>query len=74
MSKIKLKWINTRQRLPELGKKVLCCDININNDQVSSDVLFTGSLEACNDKFAAKYVYYIKGENYGFKDILDNKM
>lgn len=74
MSIMKLKWIDSRQRLPKLGEKVLCCDIDTENDQVSSDVLFTGSLETCNKNHAAKYVYYIEGKAYGFNDILYNKI
>ena len=44
----KLEWNSVRDKLPEPGERVLCCDISPSRNTISSEVLFTAGLENVN--------------------------
>lgn len=70
---MKNEWINARLKLPEVGERVLCCDVNPSNDKIPMDVIFTGYLSEADEERQARYVFYVGETPYSFFDPLSEK-
>jgi hypothetical protein len=70
----KLKWHSVRDKLPEPGKRVLCCDITPTRDTFSQEVLFTSALEPCDENNTkAAWAHYINEKCYTFREIISER-
>ena len=68
---LELEWYSVRDKLPEPGEKVLCCDITPSRDTIPHEVLFTSALESCNEtETKAAWAHYINEKCYIFRDVV----
>ena len=70
---IELEWHSVRDKLPEPGERVLCCDVTPSRDKISTEVLFTSALEPCdeNDTKAA-WAHYVGEKCHKFREVISN--
>ena len=67
----KLEWHSVREKLPEPGKRVLCCDVVPSRDAFSIEVLFTSALELCDENNTkAAWAHYINEKCYTFREVV----